>query len=63
MKWENQQEAALANAKQLLKHEQDSTELLKLIWSKWKLIKIEKKSEIGRKIGGPWQSVKLLISY
>ena len=66
MKWENQQEAALANAKQLLKHEQDSTELLKLISSKWKLIKIEKKkkkSEIGRKIGGPWQSVKLLISY
>ena len=64
MKWENQQEAALANAKQLLKHEQDSTELLKLISSKWKLIKIEKKkSEIGRKIDGPWQSVKLLISY
>ena len=52
MKWENQQEAASANAKQFLKQEQNSKELLKSISSKWKLIKIEKKhSEIGKKDG------------
>ena len=50
MKWGNQQEAALANAKQLLKHEQDSTELLKLISNKWKLIKIEKKKKKNQKL-------------
>ena len=56
MKWENQQEAASANSRQLLK-QQNSKELLKLISSKWKLIKIEKKySEIRRKGGHSWQS-------
>ena len=42
LKWGNQQEAALVNAKQLLKHKQNSQELLKLMSSKRKLIKIEK---------------------
>ena len=42
LKWENQQEAALANAKQFSKQGQDSKELLKSIPSKRKLIKVEK---------------------
>ena len=42
LKWENQQEAALANAKQFFEQGQDSKELLKSIPSKRKLIKVEK---------------------
>ena len=42
MTWKNQQEAALANAKQLLKQKQNSKELLKFMLSKQKLIKMEK---------------------
>ena len=42
LKWENQQEAALANAKQLLTQEQNWKKLLKSISSKQKLIKIKK---------------------
>ena len=45
LKWENQQEAALANATQLLKQEQNSKELLKSISSKQKLIKIKRKTK------------------
>ena len=61
LKWQNQQEAALANAKQLLKQEQNSQELLKSISSKQELIKIEKNSEIGRKGGHSRQSARLHI--
>ena len=42
LNWENQQEAALAIAKQFLKQGQNSKELLKSISSKRKLIKVEK---------------------
>ena len=62
LKWENQEEAALANPKQLLKQGQNSKKLLESISSKRKLIKAEKKhSEIGRKCGHSWQSGKLHI--
>ena len=42
LKWENQEEAALANPKQLLKQGQNSKKLLESISSKRKLIKAEK---------------------
>ena len=61
-KWENQQEATLANAKQHLKKGQNSEELLKSISSKQKLIKdVKKYSETGRKGGHSWQSARLHI--
>ena len=61
MKWENQKEAALANAKQFLKQGQNSKKLLKSIWSKRKLIKVNKniQTEIGRKSGHSWQSARV----
>ena len=42
LKWGNQEEAALANPKQLLKQWQNSKKLLESISSKRKLIKAEK---------------------
>ena len=42
LKWENQEEAALANPKKLLKQGQNSKKLLESISSKRKLIKAEK---------------------
>ena len=42
LKWGNQEEAALANSKQLLKQGQNSKKLLESISSKRKLIKAEK---------------------
>ena len=42
LKWGNQEEAALANPKQLLKQGQNSKKLLESISSKRKLIKAEK---------------------
>ena len=42
LKWENQEEAALANPKQLLKQGQNSKKLLESISRKRKLIKAEK---------------------
>ena len=62
LKWENQQEATLVNAKQHLKKGQNSKELLKSISSKQKLIKdVKKYSETGGKGGHSWQSAKLHI--